>query len=39
MLYVMLLVATACMPLGFAFGRSVGTRRRWSIAPMYRASR
>jgi hypothetical protein len=36
MLYLMLLVAAACMPLGFTFGRTIAHRSRRRIAPMRR---
>jgi hypothetical protein len=37
MLYLMLLIAAATMPLGFAFGRTIAHCSRRRIAPMRRA--
>jgi uncharacterized membrane protein YdcZ (DUF606 family) len=39
MLYLALLLAGACMPLGFAFGRRIAQRSYRPIAPMHRTAR
>jgi hypothetical protein len=39
MFFLTLLIAAASMPLGFAFGRSIGQRSFRPIAPMHRSLR
>jgi hypothetical protein len=39
MFFLILMIAAASLPLGFAFGRSIGQRTFRPIAPMHRSLR